>query len=520
MIINKKKNYKKLIIILLSILFLFLITIIIVKVVQEVKQSQFLEQEQKRVKEYTALTDFKDIQEVALYLNCKLIKQEEVKDDTVNYHIYMELPVKISENSSTSENFVENLIQYSAYVLKYKNFVIIDENTNDTLTVYCREDKQIVDTYYINETANYYEVIKTKENAENFTKIEPIQMEINSPELKQLLEKKWQSNAVKYGTKESTYRNYDIYFDEGIQVRVVAGKVFNIIFTEGYKNAIVNNLGVNSNVEEIKKALGTPQFSYSNLMGYKGKNMYVFFYKGQVSIYRVENYNTDSIAKIIQNRPDNLENEKSFVDQIKNEWKDYDIYEYSTDYVKLQYTLKGMCVKYDATTQKGVILYNNYKGKVYGDVTIEGITTSTEDIPKGITICNEDLVFEEEKNRINTLDNTTSAYNFEKPGVVLNKSNAFKVYTKSVNNNELFHDIRFISINNQFPNSELREMITMGMWYDDYNFIYSVKDRGIFIYNARERTYTTVITGEGNFELKEVKDNVIYYDDTSTKIKT
>ena len=32
--------------------------------------------------------------------------------------------------------------------------------------------------------------------------------------------------------------------------------------------------------------------------------------------------------------------------------------------VKLQYTLKGLAVKYDSTTKKGVIVYNNYKGKL------------------------------------------------------------------------------------------------------------------------------------------------------------
>ena len=57
-------------------------------------------------------------------------------------------------------------------------------------------------------------------------------------------------------------------------------------------------------------------------------------------------------------------NEKVFVDTIKNIWKDYDIYDFDENNVKLQYTLKGLAVKYDSTTKKGVIVYNNYKGKL------------------------------------------------------------------------------------------------------------------------------------------------------------
>ncbi len=515
MIINKKKNYKKLIISLLSIILLFLITIAVIKYYQEVKHQKVLQEEKQRVRQYTDITDFKDIQEVALYLNCKLIKQEDVNDDSVSYRIYMELPMKISENGSDASNLVENLIQYSAYVLNYKNFVIVDETNSDSITVYCKEDKQLVETYFINETENYYEVINTKENIENFTKVPSIEFSVDAEELKQLLEKGWQAGAVKFGTMESTYRNYNIYFDEGIEVRIIDGKVFNLIYTPKYEKTIINNLKVSSNMEEIKKTLGEPQFLYSDLIGYKGKNMYVFFCKDQVSIYRYDDYDTNGIAKIIKDKPDNIENEKTFVDEIKKEWKDYDIYDYSTDYVKLQYTLKGMCIKYDSTTKKGVILYNNYQGKVFGDVTLEDIIEGKESLPSGIIIENSDLVFEEEKNRINTLDDTTSAYNFVKPGIVLNKSNEFKVYQKSTNSSNAMHKIRFISINNQFPNSELREIITMGIWLDDYNFIYSVKDRGIFKYNVKERIYDSIIIGEGDYILKEVKDKILYYNDTS-----
>ena len=518
MIINKKRNYKKFIIVLLSIILLFLITIVIIHIYKGAKHKKFLEQETQRVKQYTAITDFQSMQEVALYANCDFIKQEDSERENISYDVYIHFPEKIGDGENSHKNLVENLIQYSAYVLKYKNFVIIDEKNKTTITVYCKEDQKLVETYYINNIENYYEVIEAKENLENFEKIETIELEVNSPELQQLLEKSWKADAVNFGTFESTYRNYDIYFDEGIQVRTVAGKVFNIIFTDKYTKPIVNNLTVNSSTEEIQKSLGKPQFERGNLIGYKGKNMYVFFYKNQVSIYRIEEFQTENIAQIIKDRKSDVDNEKEFVDKIKAEWKDYDIYDYNTDYVRLQYTLKGLCVRFDGGKKRGIIVYNNYSGNIYGNTTLEDLINNKEELPNGITIENKDLVFEEEQERIDTLDDTTSAYNYTTSGVILNTSNQFKIYKKPVNENTSAYKIRFISIGAQYPNTELREMITMGMWYDDYNFVYSVKGRGIFIYNAKERTYKTLVKGTGEYSIKDIRDGVVYYDDSTINI--
>ena len=366
MIINKKKDYRKLIIISLIILLLFLITIIIVNYNKKIKEQKAWEQEVERVKKYTALTDFQNIEEVAMYLNCKFIKQEDSKRENISYDIYMTLPVKYDYNNTENKNFTENLIQFSAYVLKYKNFVILDEENNTTILVMCNEEKQLISAYYINNIENYFDLMQTRENAKKIEKtIEEIaSLDVTSPELNQLIENNWTPENVEFGTRESLYRNYDIYFDEGIQVRKVAGKVFNIVFTDKYQGTIVNNLNATSTIEEIKQSLGKPQFENGNLIGYKGDKIYIFFCDNQVSVYRVEQYETEDIAKVIENKSLNNENEKVFVDEIRKTWKDYDIYEFDDNNVKLQYTLKGLCIKYDSTTKKGVIVYNNYNGKI------------------------------------------------------------------------------------------------------------------------------------------------------------
>ena len=144
MIINKKKSHKKIIIIFTLIVLLFLITIILVKYNQKLKQQRLWEQNVERVKKYTAITDFQNMEEVSAYLNCKFIKQQDSERENIAYDIFMELPVNFENETTENKNFIENLIKFSAYVLKYKNFIILDEKNNTSLVVLCNEEKQIV----------------------------------------------------------------------------------------------------------------------------------------------------------------------------------------------------------------------------------------------------------------------------------------------------------------------------------------------------------------------------------------
>lgn len=371
-IADKKTRYKKIFIIVTIIILLFLITIILIENNKREKQQRWIQQETERVKQFTSIDNFTTIEEVALYLNCKYIKQEDSTYENINVNIYMQLPINVENVNSSSENFVEKLIQYSAHALKYKNFAIIDDSSNTKIFVFCNEEKQLISTYYINNKENYYEKARNTENINNFNIIEPFKLNITSDILKKLIDNNWNTNGVDLGTAESYYRNYNIYFDEGIQIRKIKDKVFNIVFTEKYSNTIIDNLNVNSTTDEIRNTLGSPQFECGNLIGYKSNDLYVFFSNGQVSIYRVEKYETDKIAQVIQKKIQDNQNEKDFIEVIKNIWDDYDVYDYNTDFVKLQYTLKGMCIKYDSTKTKGVIIYNNYTGKILRKYYIAG----------------------------------------------------------------------------------------------------------------------------------------------------
>lgn len=466
-----------------------------------------------RITKYNSINDFKSLDEIALYLGCKFKKQEKSEIEGIQYDIYFELPEDIVNNKKDSKNFFENLIQYTAKVLEYKNFIIKDEKNSTSILVKCREQDKIIETYAIDNVFNYFDKAENEKNISEFKKVESIDIKITSEILKKAILNKWQTSGIDLGTAESTYKNYNIYFDEGYQIKFVNGKIFNIIFTEKYPENVVSNLKVNSSTKEILETLGTPQFQKGDLIGYKGKNIYVFFYKDQISVYRVENNKADDIAEIIEKYSKD-KNSKDLIDQMRILWNDYDIFENDVNYDKLQYTLKGLSIKFDSTTKKGIILYNNYEGNICGNIGLQELIETKQNLPENVYIENEDLVFVTENNRINKLEDVTPNNNYS-TSIIVNTSNKFKTHISQTKKGSEMYKVRFISINNEYPNSELRESISSGIWYNDEILIYSVSNRGIYTYNARTRTYSTITTGKETYKLKKIRDNILFYDENA-----
>lgn len=130
---------------------------------------------------------------------------------------------------------------------------------------------------------------------------------------------------------------------------------------------------------------------------------------------------------------------------------------------------------------------------------------------------NNNLVFEAEKLRVNTLDDVSKNNNYSS-AVIVNISEKFKTYKTRLNNNSNLYNVRFISINNQCANSELKESISFGIWFDDCNFIYSVEGKGLYLYNAEKREYKVIVEGNANFRINSIDKNGIFYDDSFVEV--
>ena len=95
-----------------------------------------------------------------------------------------------------------------------------------------------------------------------------------------------------------------------------------------------------------------------------------------------------------------------------------------------------------------------------------------------------------------------------------------KYYTVVTKLQDGSSNVKFISKDDKCINSELRESLNYYVWADNDNFIYSIENRGIYLYNVTLRKYATIITGSNEkFEIKEYKNNILKYDDKSINLK-
>lgn len=511
MIINKKskkKNTKKIIKIIIPILVVILVIIAITTNVKNTEKKKEIE----KIKNYTSIEDFKTIEEVAIYMDCEYIEQQDSKTEGYATDIYMKLKLKPFTENKSNKQYYEELFAYCAKVLQYQNFIIIDKSNELVISIICDKDNKVITSYYINGDDKYFQTEESKIAKQQYVDIKEIKYTINSNELKQIIEHNWNVNDSTLGSKESVFRNYNIYFDEGISVRKINGKIFNIVFNQNYKQEIINGITTSSNKQEIIEKLGSPQFEQNEIIGYKTENAYIFFYKNEVSVYKNEkNTNTLEFAKLVEN----YETEKDlikFTTELKNVWPDYDLYTYDNNYVVLQYSLKGISIRYNYKNDNGIYMYTNFKGNITSTITYDQIINGQSELPNEVYIKNENLVFTAEKERIAN----QQEIKYDLASVIQNYSKQFIIDINTMQNS--VYEISFISKDKTAPNRELREYINFGVWLDDENFIYSIAQKGIYKYNVKTNTYTTLTEGKQDFKINKLQNRKLEYDNTTLEI--
>ena len=135
------KNKKNIIIISKILVVLISLLIIILLVAKSKDEEQKLI---SQVKQYTSIEDFKTLEEVSAYMECNFKKQEASKDENYDTDIYMQIKLMPYTDNESNKGFYDKLIQYSASVLKYQNFRIIDLKNKITIEVLCNTESKKV----------------------------------------------------------------------------------------------------------------------------------------------------------------------------------------------------------------------------------------------------------------------------------------------------------------------------------------------------------------------------------------
>lgn len=486
--------------------------IIIILVIGSYVQDKVFENKVKN-KNYTSMKDFESVKEVVIYMGCNYIKEDKDKG-----YVYLEFNKDLYENNRSNRKFFENLSAYIANVLNYSDYTMIDNSKNIIIEIKCDKENKTVTDMIINGNTNYFADEDSKKQISNYVDIKNTELTVNSNVLNKLINEDWVESRVKFGTKDSSFEKYDIYFDEGIEVRKIGSRVFNIIFTNKYSENVVNNIKVGESFENIEKILGKPTFEQENIVGYKSDKIYVFFEKDEISVYRVEEGNNEDFVNLINN----LENEndiKKIASTLTDIFPDYDEYEIQGESIRIIYSSKGIELKYNITNQQGFTLYNNYTGNIKEDKTIKNI--DGKDIPKYVYIDSENnLVFLTEQKRRAQIEERSYYYSLQLNEDETNKLNVlsseFDYYIKYEQNNKI---IKFFSKDNKYPKIELEVNFNSYMWIDDYRFMYSIKNKGIYALDLRNQKTTTIIEGNEEFNFKSYNNNILKYDEKMITIK-
>ncbi len=456
------------------------------------------------------------VEDVLNYYGCTYISEKKSKDENYDIDITLKFKYELYDGEKSNETFFNNIIEDVARVLNYINFRMIDTEKEIQIEVKC-EDNEVIDII-INGIENYFSYMDSQIALRKYVEIPKTELLIESPELQQLINNNW-SSQTSLGTRDSIFENYYEYFEEGIKTRTINGKIYNIVFTSKYQGNVINGLfpGIEGNAVEAK--LGEAPFKDEQLeiVGYKGKDIYVFFCQNEISIYRIENENMKAFFDLV----DRLLNEEldllDFMNELTYLWPDYSEYEYSENSVFLSYPLKGIDVKLGYEDTDAIVVYNNIH--------------TTQDELKPYLECLEfvsnlqiDNVFNAEKRRIekkNELLDKCEEYESnleEEEKQRIGKSSKFSIYPE-IDSGENILKMYFISKDGNYPNREIYETVSSYLWINDDLFVYSQTENGIYVSNITTGQKTVIIRGNETYNVKSFENGILKYDESELIIQ-
>lgn len=459
---------------------------------------------------------YQTVKEAVKALGHEYIGEKESEAENFNKDIYVTFSVGLYTEGKSNQNIYNDLIYTIAKVEKYKSFRLIDTEKEILINVLANEQEKKLTRIYINGDDNYYGRQESLNTIDKYEETPVTELNIQSSIIQDLIKTNW-STKVNFGTEDSKMNGYKIYFDEGIEVKNVDNKVFNVVFKAKYDKKIVNEIKVGDSFTDIINVLGNPTFGSNNegIIGYKGEKIYIFFMEKEISIYPVKKeYDTDAFIELVTKYTEEG-NTNDFINKLTSLWSDYDLYKYDTNSVNLRYSLKGIEVKFNITENHGITFYQNYIGQVKEGINFENLNENKDKIPKYTYFeLNTDLVYKTELERFEYFikkeksKERLNPYDEEEINNLVSKEFSLMYDEK----NGMLYNIKFISIQDTYPNTEIKESINDYIWKDDFTFIYSIFNEGIYKYDVITKETEVIKKGNEQFKLNNIENNILSYD--------
>ena len=500
------KKKKKLIIIILIVIILFLVL------------GNLFSYLKNKNKEYNSIDDFDTIKELVEYYKCEYKTTKNSSEEGFSKDIYLSfMDNPIDEEGNTNQALYEQLI-HSIGMKILDNYRLIDEERNLTVRVNINKDKTI--SYTINNMNNYFENLKSLYTLNNKKDDNITNINIESKEIQSMIDNNWIRRNVNLGEKTSTYENYDVYWNNGYKIRTINNKIYNIVFIKNYQGNVLQGITVGMTNDEVRNVLGTPtyeDYSEMEVIGYKLKDIYVFFADGEISVYRVDEYNEDENKKFasLTTKLFNDKDYNTFLSELTELYPDYSSYTQEEDYINIKYPLKGFEISFGNNIKNGITIYNNFMGNVTEDISIDDIKNNKKLTQNTYLNLERNLVFDDELGRANEDFYTRIAIDTEdiEKGKFA-QSKEFTVYY-----NDTYSSYTFYSINKNYPDFEIRvQNATSICSLTDNLFVYGVSNDGIYVADAYTMKNAKILNVDGECIIDRVENNTIYYDNTSVQV--
>lgn len=352
----KKKNDKTVkIIILLSVVVVLAIILCILHIIKTLSSNNLISipnpHMEQQIKEET--NNF-TIEEILENYGCKVISYSIEGDENKYYKIYLKFKYPLYYANESKEDYFVELVE------------ILDKRVNRPLKL-IDEDRNI--EIYYDSSNGIFEINGIEDFFENNSYLEvknhiptkPIQAFRSSVELNKIISNSWSRNKLKIEQEPNEIDDEWIYYD-GYKLNYSDININYIIFTEDYKEAVLEEIEVGENFTEIKEKLGNPTYTNSNKMiGYKTSDGYAFFYEDCIVLYPCIDYSNIKFEELVTSYyyGEYEGYRTNFVLDIKNDYKDFKS-ELTEDGVKLFSPSRGIELFLEDDGKMDITIYNNY----------------------------------------------------------------------------------------------------------------------------------------------------------------
>ena len=502
---QNNENYKKILIVLFVLIFVLLFISLVLSGIAK-----------KNEKKELSFDNISSIQELLEYYECKYLGEADGAENGYRFDVFTEFKYKLYNADNTSnEEFYTKLINAAARVMKYYSFRLIDEKNDITIKVKCKNN--MIESIIINDIEDYFIYMDSQISMRQYVELPITDFEVKSPILQTLIDRSW-DDEIDFGTKESLFNNYEIYHDEGLKVRKIQNKVYNLVFTKKYTEKIVNNISVGAKTEDIVDVLGKPTFEDDRLdvIGYKSNDFYIFFSDNEISVYRIYQGDTDDFFKLADLLIDEKLDLLDFMNELTYLWPDYSEYSYSANSFFIAYPLKGIEIKLNSSDISGILVYNSIKSTMS---KIQPYLDNTNFIAR----LQIDSVYEAEKRRFEIENGHEQRYNehinslTDEEKETVGKSIRYKAYPEKDENGYVY-SMKFYSTSDDRPSRELNDSIDSYLWLTSDMFLYSKTGEAIFAYDLNTGKVQRLIQGSDDFVLRGYKDGILTYDNKEVPI--